>query len=473
MIKIKSKSKSMIKSMSMINGSRSRANTDNGYPASMRPLLMLGVLFLATAPAQAADAWPQFRGPGGQGHAASARAPLAWSETDGVAWQVPIPGRGWSSPVVLGKEVWMTTAVTRAGTDLERKAVKVDPAATDQPLSIVSSVSLRAICVDRGTGKIRHDIELLHVDRPEPVHAVNSYASPTPVVELGRIYCHFGAFGTVCLDTVSGSRILWKARFPLKHFVGPGSSPVLVDDLLVLTCDGVDRQYIVAVDKRTGEVVWRKDRPPIRAQNPNLRKSFCTPLAIRTAAGRQIVIPGAQWVVAYEPRTGEEIWRFDHGSGFSIVPRPVFDGVRIYFCTGFMQPRLLAIRPDGTGDLAQTDVVWEERKQIPKVPSPVLVENRLYVVSDSGIAHALDTATGAVVWRHRIPGNYAASLLYAAGRIFAFDRDGVTTVFAHGDAYQELARNRLAGRIMATPAIVDGVMFLRTDTHLYRIEPAP
>ncbi|MFV2065524.1 MAG: PQQ-binding-like beta-propeller repeat protein [Pirellulales bacterium] len=421
------------------------------------------------ASTQAAEAWPQFRGPDGQGHATSERAPVSWSEENGIAWKTAVRGRGWSSPVVLGQQVWMTTAETQIGTEEERKRVAIDPKATNQPLFVVSSVSLRAVCVDRATGEITQDVELFDVQRPEPVQQTNSYASPTPVMEAGRLYCHFGTFGTACLDTNSGS-IVWKRRFPIKHFVGPGSSPVLVEGLLVLTCDGTDQQYIVAVDKRTGAVAWKVERPPIRSTRPNFRKSFSTPLVISVAGQRQIVIPGAQWIVAYDPVSGKEIWRFDHGGGFSLVPRPLFDGSRLFFCTGYLQPRLVALQVAAGEDPSHVDVVWEESKQIPTVPSPIVVGDRVYVISNRGIAMCLDAATGSVTWKQRIAGNYTASLLSAGGDIYAFNLEGVTTVFQPGDKFRRIARNQLDGQIRATPAVVDGAMFLRTDTHLYRIE---
>jgi len=433
-----------------------------------RFLLASGPLLFG-ASTRAAEAWPQFRGPDGQGHAVSARAPVSWSENNGITWKTAVPGRGWSSPVVFGQQVWMTTAEARIGTEQQRQAVVIDPDATDQPLLVVSSVSLWAVCVDRTTGAIRHDVELFDIQRPAPVQQTNSFASPTPIVEAGRLYCHFGTYGTACLDTKRGA-IIWRDRFPIKHLVGPGSSPVVVDRLLVLTCDGADQQYIVAVDKRTGVVVWKTQRPPIRSPQPDFRKSFCTPLVISAGGRRQIVIPGAQWIVAYDPASGKEIWRFDHGPGFSLVPRPLFDGNRLFFCTGYLRPQLIALRVAVAGDPSQVDIAWEKSKQIPTVPSPIVVGDRLYVVSNRGIATCLDATTGSVRWKQRLPGVYAASLLSAGGNIYAFNQAGVTTLFQPGDTFRPVARNALNGQIRATPAVVDGTMFLRTDTHLYRID---
>lgn len=416
----------------------------------------------------AAESWPEFRGPGGQGHAVSERAPSVWSETENITWKTHIPGCGWSSPVVLGNQIWMTTAIVQEASGEARQEIKDKSPAGYMTLNIAADVSFHAICVDRNTGKLQHDIELFLAKNPEPVHSLNSYASPTPVIEPGRVYCHFGTFGTACVDTASGKPI-WKKTFPIQHYVGPGSSPVLCRGLLILTCDGADRQYIVATDKKTGEIVWKKNRPPIRIENPDLRKSYCTPLVITVAGVEQLVIPGAQWIVAYDPPSGDELWRIDHGSGFSVVPRPVVYGERLYFCTGFSRPELLAVRL-GMDDMTKTHIEWRVKKQIPTVPSPLVVDGRLYVINDAGIATCFDSATGETLWRQRIPGKYAASPLYTGGRIYVFNRDGLTTVFAPSGQFEEITTNRLDGKIMATPAVVDGTMFLRTDANLYRID---
>jgi outer membrane protein assembly factor BamB len=208
----------------------------------------------------------------------------------------------------------------------------------------------------------------------------------------------------------------------------------------------------------------------MRTNNPDLKKSYATPLVIHAAGREQVVIPGSQWIVAYDPLTGDEIWRIDHGDGFSLVPRPVFDGKLLFFCTGFGKPQLFAVDPTGTGDVSRSHIIWKETRQMPEMPSPILVNGRLYVLSESGIVSCFEPGTGDVVWRERIGGNFSASLLEAAGRLYAFSHEGATTVFAATDRFEKLAENRLDGQIMATPAAVDGAMYLRTDAYLYRIE---
>jgi outer membrane protein assembly factor BamB len=434
----------------------------------MRPFLLLVLTGLPLA-TFAADAWPQFRGPDGQGHAESDHAPLYWSETEHIVWKTPIPGRGWSSPVVWGEQIWMTTAIEIPVTSEEHEQIKANSPVKHLELGINKSVTFHAICVDRQTGTILHNVKLFEHERPEPIHALNSYASPTPVIEAGRVWCHFGNFGTACLDTATGD-VLWNERFPNEHYVGPGSSPVLYENVLILTCDGADEQYIVGIDKYTGDAIWRKDRPPMRTSDPDLKKSYSTPLVIHAAGRDQAVIPGTQWIVAYDPLTGEELWRFDHGNGFSLAPRPVHDGKLLFFCTGFGNPQLMAIDPTGKGDLSETHVKWRESSQIPEMPSPTVVDGHLYVLSENGIVSCIEPETGLRIWRARIEGDYSASLLEAAGRIYAFSQEGVTTVFSPGERFEKLAENRLDGRIMATPAVVDGAMYLRTDSALYRLE---
>ncbi len=409
--------------------------------------------FFLVAPLSAETTWPQFRGPDGQGRSQEVDLPLHWDETNHVVWKTPLQGQGWSSPVVSEGKVWLTAATE----------VK-----SDDVLTPTQRITLWAIEVDFVTGKFLQQIQLLDVQEPQAIHALNSYASPTPVLAAGRLYCHFGDYGTVCLETATG-KILWRRRLQLDHRVGPASSPLLVDDLLILTCDGADQQYITALNTSDGQIAWHTDRPPLRTDNPESRKSFSTPLLISVQGEDQLVIPGAQWCIAYAPRTGKELWRVDHGSGYSIVPCPVFDGHHVFLCTGYDGPELWAIRADGHGDVTDTHVVWKQTKQIPTMPSPVLVNQRIYTISDAGIAQCFDTRTGDPLWKKRLGGKYSASPLYADQKIYFCNHDGRTTILATGDTYQELATNDLDGQLMASPVPVNGDLLLRTESHLYRI----
>lgn len=434
----------------------------------MRASLSLVLLLLGVCVLEAADDWPQFRGPTGQGHATTTGFPLTWSETENIAWKTPIPGRGWSSPVVLGQQIWMTTAVETTTTPEEREK-RLQGNRLAGSLSLAAKVSLRAVCIDAHTGKLLHDIELFDIENPEPVHAQNSYASPTPIIEAGRLYCHFGTFGTACLDTSTG-RILWKHEVPIEHYVGPGSSPIVHRNHLVLVFDGVHRQYVAAIDKRTGTPVWKTDRPAMLGDDGDLHKAFCTPLAIQAGGREQIVVPGAQWVVAYRPSDGAPIWQANYRDGFSNVPRPVFARGVVYICTGFMSPELWAIRADGRDDISKSHVLWKKKKQIPDRSSPVLVGDAIFVISNGGVATCFDASTGERHWRERVSGNYAASPVAADGRIYFFSQEGKTTVIEANKEYAKLATNQLDGRVLASPAFVDASILLRTATHLYRVK---
>jgi outer membrane protein assembly factor BamB len=336
-------------------------------------------------------------------------------------------------------------------------------------LTVAGPVSMRLVCLNRRDGKQHYDVELFHYDVPEPLHKINSYASPTPVIEGDRIYCHFGTYGTACVDATSG-KTLWTRRFEIDHMVGPGSSPILHGKLLILTCDGCDKQFIVAVDKQTGETVWKVDRPPIDTKVGDMRKSFCTPLIVKHGGREQMIVPGAQWFVSYNPQTGKELWRVNHGSGFSVVPRPVHANGIVYLCTGFAKANLWAVRIDGSGDVTETHVVWRNDRQIPLRPSPILLDGLLYVISDTGMATCFEAATGDTAWTKRIPGNYSASPLLAAGRIYFFGEDGKTTVIKPGRSFEQLAVNTLEEGCMASAAALEGALYVRTRGHLYRIE---
>jgi outer membrane protein assembly factor BamB len=392
-----------------------------------------------------AQQWPQFRGPDGQGHTTAKNLPLVWSQSENVAWKTPLAGRGWSSPVVGGGRIWITTA-------------------TD------NGHSLRAVCVDLASGEILHDVEVFRIAQPPPLNAKNSPASPSPVLEDNRLYVHYGTSGTACLDATNG-QVLWKNQeLTLDHKEGPGSSPIVWRDLLIVNCDGTDVQYVAALDKQTGRLAWKTARRLPISDTPDYCKAYCTPLVVQGADGREeLISPGASRVIAYDPATGRELWFVDY-EGFSNVPRPIFGHGLVFVCTGYNQPQLWAVRPGGSGNASDTHVAWRVAKQAPANPSPVLVDNELTMISDQGIMTCLDPTTGSELWRHRLPGNYSSSLLAAPGRIYAFNEDGATSVVATGREFRLLATNTLDERIMASPAVTGDALIVRSERHLYRIE---
>ena len=409
---------------------------------------------------EAEQDWPQFRGPRGDGTSTARNVPLTWSETNNIAWKVPVPGRGRSSPVVLQDRIWLTTALERG---LLRTNIKGDS------MQMAEHVALQGVCRDTKRGKELWRTTLFEMDNPLPVHVYNSWATPSPVVEKGRLYCDFGTFGTAGLDARDG-KILWRTNVPVDHQVGPGSSPALWRDLLIVVRDGMDAQYLAGLDKHTGRTVWRTDRPPIDTSRGDLKKCFSTPLLIRTEQGEQLISTGARWVVSYDPDTGKELWRLRHGEGFSNGSCPVFSHGRAIFSTGCMKAHLLAVDVGGAGEIPATNIAWRITEHVPVLSSPTVGGDEVYWVSDEGIGSCADARTGEILWQKRVGGRTFASPLVAAGRVYFFAHDGKTTVVRAGRQFEKLAENQLQGQVMATPAIVDGAIYVRTDTDLYRIQ---
>ena len=401
--------------------------------------LVVACVILSAAIASAQDvSWPQFRGPDGQGHSSERGVPLEWSETRNIAWKTPIPGLGWSSPVVANGKVWITTAIEQRG------------------------ISLRVLAFDAATGKevVNVEVNKIPYDRRE-INPKNSWASPTPVIDGDRVYVHFGADGTAALS--STGEIIWKNRFDYQSQHGAGGSPIVYGNLLIFSCDGSDVAYVIALDKNTGKQKWKTNRGSPADQ------AYTTPLIIRVGEKDQLISVGAFRARAYDPLTGKEIWRVRYDEGFSNVPRPVYAHGLVFITTGFQQPELLAVRPDGTGDVTRTHIAWSLKRGAPLTPSPLAVGDELYLVNDAGIATCIDARSGAIVWQQRLGGTYSASPVFADGRIYFLAEQGVTTVIVPGKDFRRLATNTLDGGLLASMAISSGAIYLRTDSHLYRV----
>ena len=384
----------------------------------------------------AAD-WPQFRGPDGQGHSSERGLPLAWSETENVVWRTPIEGLGWSSPVVQGRQVWLTTAIEEQG-------------------------SLRAVCLDAATGHVLRDVEVFRKQDLGPINPKNSHASPTPFLDGDRVYVHFGVHGTACLS--SRGDVPWRVedlRYDHRH--GPAGSPVVWRDCLIFNCDGADTQCVVALDKQTGRIRWRADRQG--------RMAYSTPLVVSVGGVDQVISPGGGVVASYAAATGKEIWRLPL-VGDSVVTRPMFGHGLIFVTSGYGSAALYAVRADSLGEIATTDAAWTLRRGVPNDPSPLLVGDELYVLSDQGVTTCLDARTGKSHWQLRLPGAYSASPIVADERIYFTNEDGLTTIMAAAKTPKKLATNQLNGRTLASLATADGAIFLRTDKALYRIGAA-
>jgi len=406
----------------------------------MRHAIALALAAGVTVGAQSpAPQWPQFRGPSGQGLSDASGLPVEWSESRNVAWKVPVPGRGWSSPVVGGGRVWLTTAVQNKG-----------------------EASLRLLAFDADTGREALNVELFHIWRDDfSTNAKNSNATPTPILDGDRVYVHFGASGTAAVTT--DGRMVWKARLPQNTQHGQGGSPVLAGGLLIINCDGFDDPYVIALDAATGKTKWRQARRAPTSQ------AYSTPLVIHAADRDQVISVGASFTSSFDLATGRELWRVGYRDGFSNVPRPVFAHGLVFIATGFQQPTLMAVRADGSGDVTRTHVAWTLARGAPLTPSPIVVGDEIYVMSDHGILQCLDARSGKTYWVQRLEGAFAASPIFADGRIYFLSEDGVTTVIAPGVEFKPLARSAIDGETLASIAVANQSLFIRSATHLYRI----
>ncbi len=433
-------------------GSITITNYDHDYEAPAvivtrdrnrnRNRLSVALVLAAALSVHAAD-WPEFRGPTGQGIAPAQPLATAWSAASNIVWQVAIPGGGWSSPVVLGKRVYLTTAVAPTGG---------------------GNLSLRVLCLDTHSGKTLWNTEVFSV-ASIAAHKKNSQASPTPIAEDGRLYVHFGPYGTAALD--ADGRVLWRntsLKYPPVH--GNGGSPALVGDALVFGCDGGKDPFVVALHKATGAVLWKT----AREQKVGKTFSFTTPLAITVEGRTELISPASGAVMAYDPKDGRELWRARYGEGYSVVPRPVFGHGLLFLCTGYDRPTLIAVRPGGNGDVTDTRMAWKISKSAPNTPSPLLIGDELYFISDAGVMTCADAKSGEVHWQERLGGGFSASPVFGDGKIYAINEEGVTSVVKPGKTFVVLASNDLKERALASPAIADGGLYIRTEKHLWRVQ---
>ncbi|CAN5203687.1 PQQ-like beta-propeller repeat protein [soil metagenome] len=408
-------------------------------PTAIASAAILGWCAVATA-----GDWPEFRGPTAQGITDASTLPLDWDPTRNVRWKIETPGRGWSSPVVAGDTLDLTTAVDSGG-----------------------GLSLQVLAYRRSDGSKLWEREVFEVPPASVarVHQKNSHASPTPVVRDGGLYVHFGHLGTAKLDATTGE-ILWaNDELSYNPVHGSGGCPVLVGDHLIFTADGGQDPFVAALDAASGKVAWKMPR------DVEVRKtfSFCTPLAIEVDGQAQVIAPGSNVVSAFDPTSGEEIWRVRY-DGYSVVPRPAFAHGLVYISTGYDSPSALAIRPDGRGDVTDTHVAWRTTKRAPLTPSFLVVGDELYMASDNGVVSCLDARTGRLHWAERATGPISASPLAAPGRIYLTDERGKTTVLATGKRFRILAENDLDEPTLASLAVGDSTtLYLRTESHLYAL----
>ncbi len=393
----------------------------------------------------AADEWPQFRGPTGQGISDAKGVPTEWSDTQHVAWKIEVPGKGWSSPVLSQGRLYLTTAVGDS----------------------TGGVSLRALCLDAKDGRTLWDTEIF---QPDPataaaMHRKNSLASPSPIVTSDRLFVHFGHLGTAALDLKG--KIVWKqSELAYAPVHGNGGSPALVGDALVFSCDAAKDPFVVALDTASGKVRWKTPR------NTTAKKpfSFCTPQPITIGGVTQVILPGSGFVGSYDPADGHENWRVNYGEGYSVVPRPVFAHGLLFISSSFDKPVLLAVRPDGArGDATETNIAWTHNKAVPHSASMLVLGDELYFVSDAGIATCADAKTGEVRWSERLGGNFSASPFAAEGRVYFQNETGSTFVLKAGKAFEQIAKNDIGEPTLASIAVADGAIYLRSEKFLRKI----
>ena len=414
----------------------------------MKGFILLSISLASCLVIEANEQWSQFRGHYGNGIIKSTSAPINWSDDTNIDWKTPIHDRGWSSPVIWNDQIWMTTA-TKEGN------------------------KMYAICVNKLSGKIEHDIHVFDVKSPQAITNENTYASPTPVVEEGRVYVHFGTYGTACISTKDG-QILWKRRdLNCDHEIGagPASSPFIYNNFLIFNVDGRDVQYVIALNKETGETAWKTNRSvDFSDVQVNQRKAYGTPFIIPRGNSNQMVSIGAKGVYSYDPENGKELWKAEH-RGWSIAPRPVYGEGLVFTMIDRDRPEMWAIKPNGSGDITETHIEWKETKRMPPRASPIIIKGLLFVVDRNGYISCIEAKTGKSIWQKRMKGRFSASPILANNLIYFFNEDTVCTIIKPTRELVIVAENKLSSdKLMATPAFDENSIYIRTENNLYRIK---
>jgi outer membrane protein assembly factor BamB len=404
--------------------------------------------------------WPCRTGPNLDGNVAQEDAhgfPMEWDGTSGknIHWKLPLDGFGHSVPIVGHGKIWLTAA------------------SADGSQQFVYGI-------DEDTGKVIHHRLVFENSAPEPLgNEINTYASPSCVLDGSSVYVHFGSYGTACLNPET-AEIIWLRRdIQCRHYRGPGSSPILHDNLLILTFDGIDAQFLMALDKHTGSTVWRTERTTEYGdeddagrpkRDGDMRKAFSTPGVITVDGRAQLVSIGSRAAFGYDAVTGEELWMVRHDDFNASCPPAFFQNTAI-LCTGTRSSNLMAVRLDSTtrGDVSKTHVLWDRVTGNSDLAAPVLFGDRLFMVTSTGVAVCVNVQTGEEVWKDRIAGTHTASPLIANGIIYFFSEEGDTTLVRAADRFEILAKNHVNEIIRASPGAGSGRLYLRTLTHLYSI----
>lgn len=396
--------------------------------------------------------WTHFRGSKLNGIAQVNSCPVKWSADSNIVWKSKIHGIGWSSPVTYEDQIWLTTA-TENGKEMY------------------------AVCIDFNSGETMFNINIFSPDSIYRKHNINSYATPTPCIEKDRVYVHFGKYGTACLSTKDGSIIWERNDLECLHIQGPGSSPILYKNLLILHLEGTDRQLITALDKTTGKTLWETERPKsvYDQLEPIGKKAYITPLIIDVKGRDFMISNGSAACMAYDPNTGKEIWRIIRGVD-STIAMPFHEDGTVYFHTGFEVDEkknkfaeLMAVNPDGQGNIASTNIKWKLETPILQLSTPAIKDGLIYNVDTKNMMMCLDANTGETIWSHRLRGKYNASPIIAAGKVYFSSTNGKTTVIDEGRTLKIIAENSLEGEIWTTPVAIKDNLLIRTSEFLYRI----
>ena len=424
----------------------------NMHRALLIFIFTLTIIFDQTTAIAQESNWTHFRGNNLDGKSADNQVPVVWSDTTNVIWKTEIRGKGWSSPVVYGDQVWVTTAT-------------------------VDGKEMSGVCVDFKSGKVLFDILLFNQDSIYSKHSINTYATPTPCIEQGFVYLNFGSSGTACVSTDDG-KIVWE-RDDLKceHVQGTGSSPMLYKDLLILHYEGTDHQFIVALNKKNGETVWQTERPKecYEKLEPIGKKAYVTPIVVNVNGRELLISNGAAVCIAYDVQSGEEVWRVVQGEDSTIAMPFAEDGI-VFFYTSFVSPpdgekyaELLAVDPKGSGDITQSNVLWRFKAPILQLLTPLVKDGVIYTVDSRNKLIAIDAKSGVSLYTKRLKNKYNASPVYAGGRVYFTSVKGETLVLKAGRTLEILAENQLPGELYATPAIANNSLIIRNESTLYRI----
>ena len=422
-----------------------------GFIKTLLYLSLLEIVAVHSVECQQSD-WTHYRGDHLNGISSEKRLPSEWNDSLNIAWKARIEGEGWSSPVVFGSQVWLTSASH-------------------------DGRQLFANCIDFNTGKEVYRIKVLEPATVYPKHEMNTYATPTPCIEQGFVYVHFGTYGTVCLRTMD-ARVVWsRTDLNCDHIQGPASSPIIYQNMLILHLEGADVQYIVALDKSTGKTIWRTDRPKeiYDRLKPIGKKAYITPIIINVNGRDLLISPGSAACIAYDVHTGKEVWRVVQGED-STIAMPVTEKGIVYFYSGFVTDRegkeyseLLAVDPSGSGDVTSTKVLWRLKLPTLQLSTPVLKDGLIYNIDSKNNISCIDALTGNVISSKRLQKKYNASPIIAAGNLYLTSMDGETTIIHAGSNLEISGKNKITGEVFATPAILRNSIIIRTKDCLLKV----